>query len=234
MAMAFDESGRLYVAEMRDYSEQDKDRLGRVRLLEDTDGDGRFDKATIFAEDLSWPTAITCYDGGVFVGAAPDIYYLKDTDGDRKADVRKLVYTGFRRNNVQGLLNSFQWGLDNRIHGAASTSGGTDHAARRSLTFKPVSVSGRDFSFDPRTLELRPESGGAQHGMTFDDWGRKFVCSNSDHIQLVMFEDRYLARNPYVSAPGARVSIAADGPQAEVFRTSPVGTLADRAHPACA
>ena len=88
--------------------------------------------------------------------------------------------------------------------------------------FKPLSLGGRDFSFDPRTLDIRAESGGAQHGMSFDDWGRKFVCSNSDHIQLVMFEDRYLARNPSVIAPGARLSIAADGPQAEVFRTSPI------------
>ena len=68
----------MYVVEMRDYSEQDKEHLGRVRLLEDTDGDGRFDRATVFAEKLSWPTAIACWDGGVFVGAAPDIYYLKD------------------------------------------------------------------------------------------------------------------------------------------------------------
>ena len=127
----------------------------------------------------------------------------------------------FARSNVQGLFNSFQWGPDNRIHGAASTSGGL--VTRPDVPdFKPVSLSGRDFSFDPRTLELRAESGGAQHGMTFDDWGRKFVCSNSDHIQMVMFEDRYLARNPQVSAPSSRMSIAADGPQAEVFRISPV------------
>ncbi len=221
VAMAFDGNARLYVVEMRDYSEQDKERLGRVRLIEDTDGDGRFDKSTVFAEDLSWPTAITCFDGGVFVGAAPDLYYLKDTNGDDKADIRRLVFTGFSRGNVQGLLNSFQWGPDNRIHGTAS-SGGGEITRPDAPDFKPVSLSGRDFSFDPRKLDLRPESGGAQHGMTFDDWGRKFVCSNSDHIQMVMFEDRYIARNPDVSAPGARVSIAADGPQAEVFRTSPI------------
>ena len=221
VAMAFDADGRLYVVEMRDYSEQDKERLGQVRLLKDTDGDGRFDKNVIFAEGLSWPTAVACYDNGIFVGAAPDVHYLKDADGDGKAEVNKLVYTGFPRGNVQGLLNSFQWGPDNRIHGSASSSGGLvtrpDEAE-----FKPVSLSGRDFSFDPRSLELRAESGGAQHGMTFDDWGRKFVCSNSDHIQMVMFEDRYLARNSKASAPSSRVSIAADGPQAEVFRTSPL------------
>jgi putative membrane-bound dehydrogenase-like protein len=221
VAMAFDANGRLFVVEMRDYSEQDKERLGRVRLLEDTDGDGRFDKATVYAADISWPTAVACYDGGIFVGAAPDILYFKDTKGDGKADVRRVVFTGFARSNVQGLLNSFQWGLDNRIHGATSSGGGQ---VRRpdTLDFKPISLNGRDFSFDPRLLDLRPESGGAQHGMSFDDWGRKFVCSNSDHIQMVMFEDRYLARNPHAPAASSRVGIATDGPQAEVFRISPV------------
>ena len=221
VAIDFDENGRMYVVEMIDYSEQDKEFLGAVRVLEDTDGDGRFDKSTVLADKLSWPTAIACYDGGAFVGAAPDIYYLKDTDGDGKTDVRKTVFTGFGRSNVQGLFNSFHWGLDNRIHGATSTSGAQVLAAGRPES-KPVVVSGRDFAFDPRTLEITPTSGGAQHGMSFDDWGRKFLSSNSDHIQLVMYEDRYLARNKYLAAPGPRASIAADGPQAEVYRISPV------------
>ena len=97
VAIAFDENGRMFVVEMIDYSEQDKEFLGAVRVLEDIDGDGRFDKSTVLADKLSWPTAIACYDGGVFVGAAPDIYYLKDTDGDGKADIRKTVFcTGFQ------------------------------------------------------------------------------------------------------------------------------------------
>lgn len=221
VAMAFDENGLLYVIEMIDYSEQDKESLGRVRLLEDTDGDGRMDKSTVFADKLSWPTAITCYDGGVFVGAAPHIYYLKDTNGNKKADVRKIAYTGFGRGNVQGLLNTFKWGLDNRIHGATSSSGA--NVTRPDVEEqKPVVLRGRDFAIEPRSLEISPTSGGAQHGLSFNAWGEKFVCSNSNHIQQVLFEDRYVARNPYLAAPGPRLSIAADGPQADVFRTSPV------------
>ena len=73
IAMAFDERGRLFVVEMRGYSEDGGDNLGRVRLLEDTDGDGRFDKSSVYLDGLSWPTAVACYDGGIFVGAAPDI-----------------------------------------------------------------------------------------------------------------------------------------------------------------
>jgi putative membrane-bound dehydrogenase-like protein len=221
VAMSFDENGRLYVVEMCDYSEQDRDFLGTIRLLEDTDADGRFDKSTTFAERLSWPTAVVCYDGGVFVGAAPDILYLKDADGDGRADGKKVAFTGFGRENVQGLLNSFQWGLDNRIYGAANSSRtevrSPDHPERPAIDCR-----GRDFSFDPRMLDFRTESGGAQHGMSFDDWGRRFVCSNGDHLQLIVYDDRYAARNRGFAMPPARMNIAADGPQAEVFRISPV------------
>ena len=195
VAMSFDERGRLYVVEMCDYSEQDHDFLGAIRVLEDTDEDGRFDKSTSFADKFSWPTAVICYGGGVFVGAAPDIWFVKDQDGDGRADERRKVFTGFGRNNVQGLLNSFNWGLDNRIYGATSSSGAEVRPTEGHNTPKSLSLHGRDFAFDPRTLEITAESGGAQHGLTFDDWGRKFVCSNSDHIQLVMFEDRYAAQS---------------------------------------
>lgn len=220
VAMAFDEAGRLYVVEMRDYSELDKAHLGRVRLLFDDDRDGRFERSTIFAEGLSWPTAITCYDGGVFVGAAPDIYYFKDTNGDGIADQQQVVLTGFGRSNVQGLMNGFQWGIDNAIHGSTSSSGAS--VTRPGSTSPAVELRGRDFSFDPKTLVVTPETGGGQHGLSFNRWGDKFVCSNSDHLQAIVFDDRYLARNPLQSVSGARRSIAADGPQAPVFRSSPV------------
>ena len=221
IALSFDERGRLYVVEMHDYSEDAEGKLGIIRLLTDTDGDGRFDSSEIFADQLSWPTAIICYDGGIFVGAAPDILFCKDTDGDGRADVITKVFTGFGRGNVQGLLNSFCWGLDNRIHGATSSAGATVRRADDERA-RPIVLSGRDFAFDPRTLVLTPTSGGGQYGMSFDKWGRKFVCSNSDHVQQVMFEDRYIARNPYLAAPSARASIAADGPAAEIYRASPV------------
>ena len=235
VAMAFDENGRLFVVEMRGYSEDENLNLGRVRMLVDDDGDGRYERSTVYAEGLSWPTAITCYNGGVFVGAAPDIFYIKDHDGDGRADEQRLVYTGFGRGNVQGLLNTFKWGLDNRIHGATSSSGAQVQTvlpeqdakadAKENTSEKkapPLALRGRDFAIEPRTLEISATSGGGQHGLSFDAWGDKFVCSNSNHIQQVMFEDRYLARNPFLAAPSPRVSIAADGPQADVFRTSPV------------
>ncbi len=97
---------------------------------------------------------------------------------------------------------------------------------------KPLVLRGRDFAFDPRTLDLQPTSGGAQHGMSFDDWGRKFVCSNSDHIQLVMFEDRYLARNPYLAAPSPRREHRRRRPAGRGVSHQPRRAVADRAHAA--
>ena len=224
VAMAFDENGKLYVIEMVGYSEHREDRLGRVRLLEDLDGNGRFDKSTVFARELSWPTAVTCYDGGIFVGVTPDIIYLKDTDGDNKADERRIIFTGFgegvERLNMQALMNSFRWGLDNRIHGSAS---GTRGKVR--VPSKPelgaVSFVRSDFSFDPRTYEFRLETGGAQHGMDFDAMGRKFVCSNSRHIQQVMYERRYIGDNSNFIPSPPLIDIAIDGGAAPVFRQSP-------------
>lgn len=221
IAMSFDEHQRLFVIEMKGYSEQADELRGRVRMLVDEDRDGIYEKSTIYADRLSWPTALICYDGGVFVGAAPDIWYFKDTDQDGKADLIKKIFTGFGKSNVQGLMNCFRWGLDNRIHGATSSSGGKVYRVGGDPK-QAVDLRGRDFSFDPRTLSIRAETGGAQHGMCFDDFGNKFVCSNSDHAQAVLFADRYLARNPYFRGSRARVSIAADGGQAPVFRISPV------------
>src|SRR5205809_859046 len=95
VAMAFDEDGRLFVVEMRDYSERRDEKLGRIRMLVDTDGDGKFDKSTIYADNLPWPTAVICWKGGVFVGATPDILYFKDSNGDGIADEKNVAFTGF-------------------------------------------------------------------------------------------------------------------------------------------
>lgn len=221
VAIEWDAHGRLYVCEMRGYSEDKDLAISRITRLEDTDDDGRFDTSSVFADGLLWPTAIFPFDEGLFVGDAPHLYYFKDTDGDGKADAKTTVLTGFGTSNVQGLMNSMRWGLDNRIHIACSSVGG---AIRKPQDDEQdaINVRGRDISFDPRTFDFTLTSGAAQHGMCFDDWGRKFVSSNSNHIQQVMYDDHYIARNPLLSPPPSRISIAADGPQAEVYRSSPV------------
>jgi putative membrane-bound dehydrogenase-like protein len=225
VAMAFDENSALYVVEMRDYSERRDEKLSRVRKLEDRDGDGRFEHSTVFLDGLPWATSVTCWDGGVFVAASPDILFAKDTNGDGVADKQFTVFTGFgegRKLNVQALLNSLQWSPRGYIHGMAAGNGGS---IRRVTDGEPageaVNVDGAAFSFDPMTMEFRAESATAQFGMTFDEWGEKYVCSNSAHIQWTAYDFRTTQRAAIFSLPPALVNIAVDGPAAEVFRLSP-------------
>src|SRR5262245_23326464 len=128
VAIAFDENGRLFVAEIPDYWDRGdaKPRLGRVRVLEGMNDAGAFQTSTVYAEDLHWPSALACYAGGVFVAAAPDIFYFKDSKGDGAVDLSKIVLTGFGGTNklvTTALPNSFTWGLDNRVHGVTAGIG---------------------------------------------------------------------------------------------------------------
>ncbi len=227
IAICFDENGRMFVCEMIDYSEM-RDvtpHLGRISILEDKDDDGFYESSQVFADDLPWPTGLTWANGGLYVGATPDIWRFEDKDGDGKAEVREKVFTGFGTGlkilNVQGLMNSFQWGQDNRIHVLAGGGNRGVVTCLKRPDLKGVELGGRDFWFDPLTHEFGLEGGGAQYGMSFDNYGRKFGCSNSDHLQYWVYDDHYANRNPYYQMPSAKQSIAVDGGAAEVFRLSP-------------
>lgn len=240
VAMTYDEDGRAYVCEMNDYPYTDKEKhkhaqenptdaaIGKVRLLTDTDGDGVFDKATIFAEGLSWPTGAACWKGGVFVTATPDVWYLKDTNGDGVADVRQKVFTGFKKLNVQAVMNNPIWGLDHRIYVAGGSNGGelqrvpgSESVLPLPKDFKSLLIKRNDFSFDPSTGDVRLESGGARFGNTFDDWGNRFLCNIRNPCQHVVLPYRYLTRNPYLVVPSALNDCAEAGDQLPVYRTSP-------------
>ncbi len=220
VALAYDADGRAYVVEMRGYPYPENTPSGNVTLLEDADGDGRFDRSTIFVEGLSWPTGVVPYDGGVFIAVAPDILYAKDTDGDGKADVRKVMFTGFGTQNVQGLLNGLLWGTDGWIYGASGGNGGEIRNLSQPDD-KPVSVRGRDFRFQPDGSAFEAISGGGQFGHSLDDWGHRFVCNNSNHIRQVVVPARYLDRNPALLASSVIAEIPAEGPAGPVYRISP-------------
>jgi putative membrane-bound dehydrogenase-like protein len=227
IAICFDERGRMFVCEMIDYSEMRdvKPHLGRISMLQDKDGDGYFETSQVFADDLPWPTGLIWANGGLYVGATPDIWRFEDKDGDGKAEVREKVFTGFGTGlkilNVQGLMNSFQWGQDNKVHILAGGGNRGVITCLKRPDLKGIELGGKDFWFDPLTHEFGLEGGGAQYGMSFDNYGRKFACSNSDHLQYWVYDDKYANRNPYYQMPPARQSIAVDGGAAEVFRLSP-------------
>jgi putative membrane-bound dehydrogenase-like protein len=232
VAAAYDEDGRLYVVEMSDYPYADRasDKpftenttdppLGRVRVLTDSDGDGRFDTGTVLADKLSWPTGVAAWKKGVFVAAAPDVWYLKDTDGDGSADVRRRVLTGFRKFNIQAVMNNLVWGLDHAIYGAASGNGGEVRSADEPNA-KPVSVLRRDFRYDPVSRKLAAISGGARFGNTFDDWGNRFLCDIRNPAEHVVLPARYLDRNPFLPPPRPLHDAAEAGDQIPIYRISP-------------
>ena len=228
IAISFDENGRMFVVEFPEYNYRhanwELNDHGRVRVLDDTDGDGKYDQSTIYVDRVASPTGVICYDSGIFVAAAPDVLYCKDTTGDGVADMRKTIFTGFAISEDRGggaRLNSLRWGLDNRIHLCTSFSGGAVRRAGEEDS-KPVDVRNRGFAFDPRTLEFETTSGAGQHGLAMDDWGRFFLCNNSDPFRLLMYESHYAVRNPHVVAPPSHVSIAADGKFTKLFRISQV------------
>ncbi len=224
VAMEFDADGFLWVVEMVDYSEQENEALGRVSRLQDTDQDGVMDYADVIAEKISWPTALTTLRGKTWVAAPP--YILEYPDGNRQS---KQIIDGFGRQNVQGLANSFRWGLDGKLHLSTSSNGGklqisdSDRKPSLHLPSTPYSVSGRDVVFDLITGEISSVVGYGQHGFDFGPWGDRFVTANSDHLQQVVAW--YLPELTDASLSKSvswRRSIAVDGPQAEVFRISPV------------
>ncbi|MBI3840098.1 MAG: CehA/McbA family metallohydrolase, partial [Planctomycetia bacterium] len=210
VAACFDENGGMYVAEMIDYPYHPKpgeDPLGRVRYLEDTDGDGTYDKSWVFADKIVWPTGVVCWKGGVYVAAAPDIWYLKDTDGDHRADVKERVYTGFGDRNQQGGVNNLNWGVDHTIYGSASVNGGAVRPADKP-DVAPIIMSGRDFRFDPATGGFETVSGSKQFGNAFDDWFNRFLCNESKPAYHVVLPQQYLARNPYLAVSDALEDLA--------------------------
>ncbi len=228
--IAYDENGLAYVVEMNDYpyvdpsddeswTVQNSAPIGRIRVLEDTDGDGVYDRSDIFAEGLSWPAGIACWKGGVYVAATPDLLYLKDTTGDRRADVRRVVFHGFRKYNVQAIMNNPRWGLDHRFHVAGSSNGGL-------ITGQPEDAPGialgrNDFAFDPTHEQLELLGGAGRFGNSFDDWGNRFLSDIRNPIQHVLFPGRYQRRNKHLAISSLLHDVAPFGDAVPVFRTSP-------------
>ncbi len=209
VAVAVDENGILYVAEMGDYPLGPP--AGKIKRLEDTDGDGRADKMTIFAEGLPYPNSVMPWKGGLLVTAAPNIVYLKDENGDGRADRREVVFTGFVEGNQQHLVNTLVLGIDNWIYGANGGAGGT---------INNVSIRGSDFRFRPDFSGFELVSGQSQYGNTFDDAGNRFIADNSHHIRQAPMPRRYLARNPHLPVPSIEEDIPDHGAAGEVFPTS--------------
>jgi putative membrane-bound dehydrogenase-like protein len=235
VAMAFDEQGRLYVVESRGYpgplegesssssstsSSAPSSTPGTIALLRDVDGDGRFDERTDFAVNLRYPNGVMPWNGGVFVSDAPDLLYLKDTTGDGIADERRVVLTGFDdKRTAQIRFSHPTLGLDNWVYLTSGLTGGQvtapAHPDRPAVT-----IATSDSRFNPFTLAFELAGGNGQYGLTFDDYGRRFICSNRHPVLHVVLEPRYLQRNPHLAFSQTSHEVSAVGAKATVWPIS--------------
>jgi len=198
-AIAFDTQGRLFVAENRGYPigpKEGEKPAGVIALLEDTDGDGRMDKRTVYADGLTFPNGVLPWRGGLIVTCAPDVLFLKDNDGDGVADERRVLLTGFATTgSTQLRVNAPTVGpQDGKIYLAAGLSGGT--VTCPSHPERPPLKMTSDIRFDPETLEVELVDGKSQYGMSFDVLGNRFICMNRVPVQHVVFDSKWLRRNP--------------------------------------
>ena len=199
VAIDWDEEGRLWVVEMADYPlgmDGAERPGGRVRVIRDTDGDQVYDQQTLFADQLSFPTGILTWRGGVLVTAAPEILFLQDTNGDGVADRREVLVRGLTTGNQQLRANGLRWGLDGWVYCAAGGHHGRYGLGNHLETgLGSFLVGARDFRFRPDTGELEPLTGPSQNGRNRDDWGRWYGTQNSRALWHVVLPDRYLRRH---------------------------------------
>ncbi|MEX2285786.1 MAG: PVC-type heme-binding CxxCH protein, partial [Planctomycetaceae bacterium] len=198
VAFEWGPDGKLWVVEMADYPvgiDGNGKPGGRIRVLQDTDGDGKYDHAKLFLDGLNFPNGVMPWRNGVLITAAPDIIYAEDTDGDGHADRQEVLYTGFGQGNQQHRVNGLAWGLDNWIYCANGDSGGRIQSVK---TGETINIGGRDLRIRPETGQIDPQLGSTQFGRSRDDWGNWFGNNNSNPMWQFVLQDQYLRRNPHV------------------------------------
>ncbi len=211
--MAFDENGGVYVAELLDNPEDPpsgEPAESRIKYLEDSDGDGVIDRHTVFADQLLAVEGITPWDGGLIATAAPDILFLKDTDGDHKADIRKVLYTGFATPHVEGRLSNPRFGLDNWIYVVNHSYPGKIASPERPEE-PPVNVRSREFRFHPMRGLAEASTGDSQFGQALNEWGHWFISHNTVHLRHTVIPPGYLERNPLLTVEDTAQDVSDHG-----------------------
>jgi len=206
IAMAFDARGRLWVAESLDYPNTLRENphengLDRIKICEDTDGDGRADRFTVFAENLNIPTSLLPVPGGVIVAVSPHILLIEDKDGDGVGETRRALFSGFGRADTHAVTSNLHYGFDNWIYATVGYSGGkvkagdTEHSFRQGIyRFRP---DGSDF-------EVLTSTSNNTWGLGINEAGAVFASTaNNEHSVQLAIPNRYFERVHGMHATGS-------------------------------
>lgn len=223
----FDERGRMWVVEMRGYPDgpaEGERPQSRIRVLEDRDGDGFFETAHTFADGLLLPTGLQPWREGVIVTMADRVVYLHreqgwETDPATASTPPKeeLWLAGFAEQNEQLRANHPRLAPDGHIYVANGLRSGSVIDHRADTPAEPLEIRGRDVRFDPNGGPLEAMSGPGQFGMTFDEFGRRFICSNRNPLMHVVLEGEPTRRNPLFALPATLHDVAAAGEASRVY-----------------
>lgn len=225
----WDAQGRMYVADMRDYPlgppNPGDPWLSRIQLLTDEDGDGRMDKAVTFADQMDNVQGLLPYDGGLIATTRSQILFLKDTNGDGKADVIKPLIKGFNPRHSQLQVSAPRWGLDGCVYFNNGLDAKEIYPADNPK--EVIGVPGANFKWNPKTNEITPVGGKGQYGGAFDDWGHHFYCSNRNPVMFTVMPWAAMSRNPNAGITQNYEDIAPAGAETRVFPLKITHTTAD-------
>lgn len=229
VAIHFGADGKLWVVEMRDYPHgpaAGSPPASRIKTLTDRDGDGRYESAQVFADQLLFVTGVLPYRDGVIVTMAGEVAFFADRDGDGVAEFRETWFSGFAQENSQLRANHPTYGPDGYVYIANGLRGGKVVAERPQWksSREPLTITGFDFRFHPETGDFSTVTGHGQFGLTFDNFGHQFVCSNRNPCSQVMLDDRYLKQNPFYGPRVVIHDVCAAGENSRLYPISQAWT----------
>lgn len=207
IAFAWDERGRLFVIETPDYPNEIRKEGGddRIKILEDTDGDGKADKTTVFAENLNIPTSIMAVNGGMLISMAPDFIFLKDTDGDDVADVREVIMTGWGKSDTHAGPSNLKYGFDNKIWGVLGYSGFNGEVSGKKFNF---SQGAYRFDTNWENMEFLGRTSNNTWGLGFSEDFETFISTaNGQHSVYLAMDTKYAKRTIYKGTPNTATGI---------------------------
>ena len=237
IAIDWDARGRMWVAITPEYPAKQDRSAGKdsILILEDSNNDGVMDRKTVFADGLVLPTSFVFHRDGIIVSQAPQILYLRDTNGDSRADRREVLFSGFGTYDTHAVINNLRRGLDGWIYGCQGYSGSqsTNIVNSRGQRFGKIGNGIFRFKPDASAMEQVASYNGNSWGLDFSEEGELFYSmANGPHINHVVMPERYLARGKLGNATSTKsiedhqkVNPIFGDPRHEYVQVAPVGVF---------